>query len=282
MKKATYIGSRFSMLLVRREWREVKSGANRIIVECSCDCGGSWSGHPHALTSGGKVSCGCATNNAKKHGHARDSGSSLTYKSWQCMRARMLPSHKHFKNYAGRGISICERWSEFENFLADMGERLPGMTLDRIDNNGNYEPGNCKWSTKKEQQRNRRDTVMLTVGGVTMSVIQWSEKTGADPAVVKYRISVGVDPERAIDPKSMMRSGGLAVNSKLTTEQVVEVRLRRSRGESISRISKEYGMSTASIGDMCAGRTWKNTGGPLTTGHRRAPSEESKRRAGAL
>jgi len=83
-----------------------------------------------------------------------------TYGTWMAMRRRCQnPGDRRFKDYGGRGISVCERWdSSFENFLADMGERPAGMTLDRIDTNGNYEPGNCRWATPIQQRANRRDS----------------------------------------------------------------------------------------------------------------------------
>jgi hypothetical protein len=146
------------------------SGQSRnksFLFTCICICGTVKVCPGHLIVQGKIKSCGCLRRETlssrhalgmsplKTHGHCTK-GISPTYRSWLCMKRRCSdPSMKEFKRYAGRGIFVCEKWMKFENFLSDMGERPRGHTLDRIWNHLGYFPGNCKWSTPREQTNNR-------------------------------------------------------------------------------------------------------------------------------
>lgn len=102
-------------------------------------------------------------------------------------------------HYGARGIAVCDRWSCFENFLADMGERPEGMTLERRDNNKGYEPDNCRWATRREQQSNRRSAHRITIGAETKSLYDWCRDHGLDPGTVRHRVrAFGWSYEKAI------------------------------------------------------------------------------------
>lgn len=120
-----------------------------------------------------------------KHGHRPRSGSSPTYISWAGMVQRCrYPGHTKFARYGGRGVSVCERWLRFENFLADMGERPDGHTLDRIDPNKGYDASNCRWATKSQQMRNTNRALLFD----GKPLAQWADETGVPYQTLKARL----------------------------------------------------------------------------------------------
>jgi hypothetical protein len=125
-----------------------------------------------------------------KHGHAYAGRPSPTYRSWKHMIDRCHnEKFNGFEYYGGKGVKVCDRWHVFVNFLADMGERPPGMTLDRLDSERDYEPGNCKWSTSKEQNRHRRRIAMFN--GVPMSRKEIAACLGITHHCLNKRMSSG-------------------------------------------------------------------------------------------
>ncbi len=132
----------------------------RIIWLCKCECGGECTPEGTSLTSGNTTSCGCNHTGRYIHGYAHHP----MYKQFHAMHQRCEnPNNSSYHKYGARGIKVCKRWKEFPNFLSDVGERPEGKSIDRINNNGDYTPKNCKWSTPKEQSRNGRHNHMLTL-----------------------------------------------------------------------------------------------------------------------
>jgi hypothetical protein len=111
-----------------------------------------------------------------KHGHSWVNGkASLTYGVWRTMRTRCTnPNHPTYARYGSRGIKVCERWNKFANFLADMGVKPDGLSLDRIDNDGDYKFENCHWATQAEQNRNTRSNISVTIDGETKLLLDWA------------------------------------------------------------------------------------------------------------
>ena len=151
----------------------------------------------------------------------RSHGKSKTpvYVLWQAIKQRCYnPNNAAFYRYGKRGIYLCERWQNFDNFLADMGERVPGYTLDRIDNNGPYSPENCRWATRKEQSNNREVNVRITHDGLALTAMQWSERLGIHINTLLQRYHKGLPIEKVLTQTKMLDFSGLllggAANAK--------------------------------------------------------------------
>jgi hypothetical protein len=128
---------------------------------------------------------------AKTHGHTRGKVFTRTYSIWASMLARCsTPSATGYANYGGRGISVCEKWRKFEGFLEDMGECPDGLSIDRLDTNGNYEPGNCRWASDAEQARNTTRTVYVHVAGEKKVARDVAAANGIHIATFKKRLYV--------------------------------------------------------------------------------------------
>lgn len=132
-------------------------------------------------------------------GHVWHDGCSRTYNSWRSMLARCSrPNHRSYAAYGGRGIKVCDEWALFANFLRDMGEAPPGMTIDRDDTNGDYTKANCRWATQLVQQSNRRNNRNVTIGGETLTVAGWCRRSGIPPCTAFNRMRRGWDDARAV------------------------------------------------------------------------------------
>ncbi len=126
-----------------------------------------------------------------------------SYNVWGGMMRRCFnPKDKKFPIYGGRGITVCEKWQAFQGFYEDMGERPEGMSLDRINNDGDYEPTNCRWATPTEQAQNRSNNVNITIGGETYCLSEWSRRSGLSRHILQRRVRNGWSPEDILKPSS--------------------------------------------------------------------------------
>lgn len=186
-----------------------KPGVRKILWYCSCQCGNTTIVSTGSLRGGSTRSCGCLMRQAaaktgkiqgiknKIHGQT----DSPTWSSWKSMLFRCSNrKSKGSRYYVDRGISVCDRWLVYNNFVADMGNR-PSLehTLDRINNNNGYFPGNCRWSLPKDQCRNRRSNVILEHNGVRMCISAWTELKGYKRHVIKDRLADGWSVADAIE-----------------------------------------------------------------------------------
>lgn len=197
--------------------------ARKVMWECVCVCGKVTHANVSQLKQGLRTSCGCAKvagNQLNKrsfvHGHHIGKPTS-TYRIWTGMLTRCRnPKAPSWLNYGGRGIKVCDGWLLFKNFLADMGERPAQLSLDRIDNDGDYCPENCRWATDIEQHRNRSDNVYWEFNGDTKSIAAWAESTGMNRHTLADRVrKFGWTIEQALTTDIQHPSAGIAkVNLK--------------------------------------------------------------------
>lgn len=163
-------GQRVGRWLVVERGQNTRHGHARWI--CRCDCGRLKLVAVSSLRSGQSRSCGCLRREVLSavratHGHTRGGRETAEFRSWRAMRERCYnPRYRQYRDYGGRGITVCPRWREFAKFLSDMGERPPGLSLDRINNNGPYSPDNCRWATATEQRANRRPSWSAGLAGL--------------------------------------------------------------------------------------------------------------------
>lgn len=171
--------------------------------ECVCECGTRRVVDSNRLVNGKSKSCGCARSAATAKAKTVHGGSyTRTYGIWSGMKTRCLnPNEKCYPNYGGRGITVCERWQSFETFLADMGEAPPGATLDRINNDGNYDPSNCRWATLEVQLNNKRSNHRIEIDGVSRTIAEWSRVTGVKESTIMSRLRYGWTKRAAVFDK---------------------------------------------------------------------------------
>lgn len=203
-----------------------------------CDCGNELAAYITNVNSGKTLSCGCLRSELTQarsttHGHAKRGQHSLEYETWTNMIARCTKSYRpDYHRYGGRGITVCDRWLDFDNFFADMGSRPDGKTIDRWPNtNGNYEPGNCRWATPIEQANNRRSNVLIEHLGRNQNIEAWSAELGIERNIIEDRIRRG-----ATTPS--------VIFGPIKKARIIEF---KGKSQTVSQWASEIGLSIACI-----------------------------------
>lgn len=178
------------------------NGSRNSLWQCVCECGQEAFIPTGRLRDGSSRSCGCLQRElTSQRFRTHDMRNSPTYQGWKSMLQRCCNrSNPAWGRYGGRGIAVCKRWrNSFQSFAQDMGDRPEGTTLDRINNDGDYEPGNCRWATHSEQARNKRNNSLLTIDGVTRCIPEWADISGIHAKTIWSRVNYyGWDDKSAV------------------------------------------------------------------------------------
>ncbi len=197
-KHLNLINQRFGRLVVKSFNHRSKYHSHWL---CICDCKNIKVIRGNDLKTGRTVSCGCF---GKERRHEANTTHGMTKTPTHMVWIKMIqrcenPKNKDYPRYGGRGITVCNRWlNSFQAFFEDMGEKPKDLTLERINNNGNYDPDNCKWATRKEQMNNTSKNVLLTINNKTHNIAQWERIRGFNKDTIGSRIRAGWTHERAI------------------------------------------------------------------------------------
>lgn len=194
---------------------------------------------------------------ARRHGEAAHlSPHTAEYKAWQSMKSRCYyKKGPAYADYGGRGITVCDRWrNSYEAFLADVGRRpSPSHSLNRIDNDGNYEPGNVEWATIAQQARNTRRNRFLSINGERLCVLDWAARVGVMPELIYRRLARGESPEDAVFRKVKATAG----QKSLSREDVIEIRRLLKTGSTGRDIERQYGISSGHVSRIKRNLAWK-------------------------
>lgn len=254
--KLDLTGQRFGKLVAIKEAGKLNGYVTWL---CKCDCGNEKAMRTNALRSGATRSCGCGIDHARRNNpsfYQKEYRIHKLYQVWYGMINRCKNTHhKFYHRYGGRGITVCEEWKNYETFAKwalESGYK-EGLSLDRRNNDGNYEPLNCRWITMKKQHNNTSQNRFYTINGVTKSVAEWAEDYGIRHGLVLHRLDRGISIEEALTMQSKYRGKGIPVRCIDTGETF----------QSSKAAADKYGVTTGAIaraarcGKMSCGMRWE-------------------------
>lgn len=251
-----------------RNWKLIREIETEVmhprIVVARCGCGTEREFVLNRYKRGAiRYSCGCvqAPNNRYHRGRQKPYSNKVRIAWYNMLKRCENPKNKSYRYYGGRGIQVCNRWKDFKNFLEDMGEPPfgHGWSIDRIDNDGNYEPGNVRWATIAQQNDNKQQSVRITIDGVTRTPRGWVTAGVANVTVrtIADRIRHGMDPAAAVTTSMRTGMGSAHHRSKLTTRKVVQLREMFRQGASKGALARKFGVCHKTVRQIVAREIWK-------------------------